>query len=221
VSSETRRPSRLLLIVVLVISLSITGGSLFFVFYQLSNQITATTNTGAAIVSSDSVSDGATMIDPPRQLADFTLTGVDGQPLSFSDLYGKVTLLYFGYTHCPDVCPITLGEFRQVKAHLGDAAENVNFLMISVDGARDTPEYLGRYLAGFDEEFYGMTGSEVDLRRIGVDYGLYFQANEGEYYTVDHTAAVFMVDQTGQLHAIFAYGTEPKVMVEKVQALLS
>ncbi len=222
-STETQTPRkapRPLVIAALVLSLSITAGSIFFIFYRLTSQ--ATTDTGAAIVDSDSYFDGGTVIDPPRQLSDFTLTGNDGQPLSFSDLYGKVTVMNFGYTHCPDVCPVTLGDFKRVKEALGADAGQVNFLMISVDGERDVPEVMQRYMTAFDPEFLGMTGSASDLKRIGVDYGLYFNANapEGDNYTVDHTASVFLVDQQGYLRTIFTFGTEPDVIAGYVRDLL-
>lgn len=213
-------PPRPLLIGALILSLVITAGAVFFIFYRLTSQPTA--DGGAAIVDSESYFDGGTMIDPPRELSDFTLIGTDGQPLSLSDLRGKVTLLFFGYTHCPDVCPLTMGEYKRIKAALGDQADEVNFLMISVDGERDTPEHLNRYIGSFDEDFLGMTGTEDDLKRIGTDYGLFFQANteEGENYTVDHTASMFMVDQEGYLRTIFTFGTEPDVITGYVQDLL-
>jgi protein SCO1/2 len=218
-TQESPRSPRRLLIVAALISLLITAAALFFVFSRLTNTLT---DTGSAIVDSENYFDGGTVIDPPRKLSDFTLTGNDGQPLSLSDLSGKVTLLYFGYTHCPDVCPITLGDYKQIKAALGAAADQVNFLMISVDGVRDTPEHMQRYLGAFDPAFLGMTGREDDLKRIGVDFGLYFRANteQGENYTVDHTASIFMVDQDGFLRTIFAFGTEPDVITEYVRELL-
>ena len=120
-STETppaRKSSRLLLIAALVLSMAITAGSLFFILDRIINPGN-TTSTGAAIVDSGDFFDGSTAIDPPREIGDFTLTGNDGQPLSLSDLRGKVTLLYFGYTHCPDVCPTTLNELRQVKRQSG------------------------------------------------------------------------------------------------------
>ena len=219
-SQPTRKSPNLLLIGALIISLSITLGSIFFIIYRLANPPTA--DTGAAVVDAAAYFDGSTAVDPPRQISDFTLTGNDGQPLSFSELHGKVTLLYFGYTHCPDICPMTLSDFQQVKTALGEQAEQVNFVMISVDGARDTPEQMQRYLSGFDPEFVGMTGSADELQGISDDFGLYFHANtdQGEHYTVDHTGSIFMIDEAGLLRTIFTFGTEPDVISEHVQDLL-
>lgn len=221
-SSETqqsRKSPRLLIIIALILSLSITLGSIFFIIYRIRTQ---TTDTGAAVIDADNYFDGATAVEPPRQLSDFTLTGNDGKPLSLSDLRGKVTLISFGYTNCPDVCPQTMGDFERIKDMLGEQADDVNFLLISVDGVRDTPETMQRYISAFDPDFLGMTGSEDDLRRIGGDYGLYFRANpeSNGTYTVDHTAGMFMIDREGFLRTIFTFGTEPDVITGHVRELL-
>ncbi|MBE0689844.1 MAG: SCO family protein, partial [Anaerolineae bacterium] len=91
-------------------------------------------------------SGGAARVTPPYHVSDFTLTSKTGEPMSLSDLHGKPTMLMFGYTHCPDVCPLTLAQYEQVKGVLGDTANDVNFLFISVDGERDTPEVVTDYL---------------------------------------------------------------------------
>ena len=219
-SSNTRnQPSRLRLITALVISLSITAGSIFFIFYRLTQY--NTTNTGTAIINSDSYFSGGTVLDPPRQLDDFTLAGIDGNPLSLSDLAGKVTVLHFGYTNCPDVCPITMGNFKRIKGLLTTDADQVNFLMISVDGSRDNPVRMREYLGNFDPDFLGMTGAEQEVSGIGVDFGLYFATNHDSSELVDHTSSVFMVDQQGRLHTIFPYGTQPIVIAESIKALLA
>jgi protein SCO1 len=219
-SQPRQKTSRPLLIAALVLSLSITAGSLIFAFYRLNNA--PANNTGAAIVDSASYYDGATVYDPPRPLDDFTLTGNDGEPLGLSDLLGKVTLVYFGYTNCPDMCPLTLANFKRIKADLGDDAAQVNFLMISVDGTRDTPVHMYSFMSAFDPDFLGMTGSAEDIGQIAgtfdLDYVLH--TDGGENYSVDHTASIFMVDQAGVLRTLFPYGTEPVVIVEAVRELL-
>jgi protein SCO1/2 len=218
--SETRQKSpRLLLIAALVLSVSITTGSLLFVIYQLGGQ--SPQDTGAAIVDPANYFDGATVYDPPRQVADFSLTGNDGRPLRLSDLAGKVTLIYFGYTNCPDICPATLNTFRRVKEDLGAAADRLHFLMITVDGIRDTPAQMRDFLAEFDSEFLGLTGDIGEVSLVGESFELYFQANPGENYTVDHTAAIFMVDGEGYLRSMFSFGTEAAVITEDVLELLN
>lgn len=163
-----------------------------------------------------------TLLPAPRPIPEFSLLTAAGQPFTNADLQGHWSVFFFGFTHCPDVCPMTMGDFKKIKAALGDDADRVNFLMISVDGERDTPEHLQRYISAFDPAFLGMTGSASDLRRIGADYGLYFNANkgEGENYTVDHTASIFMIDPEGYLRTIFTFGTEPDVITGYLRDLL-
>src|SRR5258706_2822356 len=99
-----------------------------------------------------------TVLYPPRQLQDFTLTNQAGKPMKLSDLRGQIALVFFGYTNCPDVCPIVVSNFTQIKAALGDKASKVAFVFISVDGKHDTPEVLTRWLGAFDPTFIGLTG---------------------------------------------------------------
>lgn len=165
-----------------------------------------------------------TVLDPPKEIGDFTLTSQTGDPLSLSDLRGKAVLLFFGYTNCPDVCPTTLSEFKQVKRELGDAADRVAFVFASVDGERDTPERLAAYVGAFDPDFIGLTGDEATLREIGRDYGLFFQRSSYDDtqadYLVDHTASSFVVGPEGRLRIVYPYATDPAIIAEGIVALL-
>jgi protein SCO1 len=165
-----------------------------------------------------------TRITPPREVADFTLISHTGTPMSLSDFRGKPVLLYFGYTFCPDICPTSLAEFVRVKRNLGDRAGDFTVLFISVDGERDTPEVVATFLSNFDKEFIGMTGTEKEIRKIGVDYGLFFEKKKvvgtSANYLVDHTAASFLIDQQGRLHTVYGYGMPPDVMSEDILTLL-
>ena len=213
--------NRLLLIVILVVMMIVTTGVMFLVFSSLIAP-PSTVNTGAAVVDSGAAFSGAREINPPRTINDFTLTSHTGEPMSLSDLHGKATLLYFGYTNCPDVCPITLSEYRRVKQGLGDDADAVNFVMVSVDPKRDTPERLASYLGNFDSVFIGMTGEDGTLRRISVDFDLFYEIHDDgtDNYLVDHTASLFLLNPDGELVTIFTFGTEPEVIIENVQAHL-
>jgi protein SCO1 len=168
--------------------------------------------------------EAGTRIEPPRAVADFTLTSHTGAPFSLSDVRGQVVLLYFGYTFCPDICPTTLAELVRVKHHLGPLAEHLEVVFISVDGQRDTPEVLARYLPAFDPDFIGLTGTEREIRKIGVDYGLFFEVQEVEGtsadYLVDHSAGSYLIDQEGRLHTIYPYGTPAKVISTDIRNLL-
>jgi protein SCO1 len=165
-----------------------------------------------------------TVLDPPKEIGDFTLTSQTGDSLSLSDLRGKAVLLFFGYTHCPDVCPMTLAEFKQVKRELGDAADRAAFVFVSVDGERDTPERLAAYVGAFDPDFIGLTGDEATLRQIGRDYGLFFQRstydNTQADYLVDHTSSSFVVGPEGRLRIIYPYDTDPAIIAEGIATLL-
>ncbi len=164
-----------------------------------------------------------TVFDPPIEVADFTLTSHTGESFRLSDLQGKVVMLFFGYTNCPDVCPTTLAEFKRVKTLLGDDADQVAFVFISVDGARDTPERLAAYVHAFDPNFIGLTGEDAEIRAVGQDYGIFFQRvnyDNPDNYLVDHTASSFVIDQEGRWRIKFTYQSDPVGMVAQIRHLL-
>lgn len=165
-----------------------------------------------------------TRIEPPAQLSDFTLPSSLGRDLSLSELRGKPVVLFFGYTFCPDVCPMTLSELKRVKAELGADGERLQVVFVSVDGARDTPEVLARHLAAFDPDFIGLQGDDATLRRIGPEYGLYYQRNTpagtSAAYLVDHSSATYLIDAEGRLRIVYSFGTSPEVIAAGVRELL-
>lgn len=165
-----------------------------------------------------------TVLDPPRDLTDFTLTAHTGEPINLSDLSGQAVVMFFGYTSCPDVCPVTVADFKRVKLELGEDAPEVAFVFVSVDPDRDTPERLAAYLRNFDPEFIGMTGDEAALRTIAQEFGVFFQRHtydeSGENYLVDHTASTFVVGPEGKLRIVYPYDTEPRYIAAGVRQLL-
>ena len=213
-----RRPLRPAFLVALVLSLSITLGSLFFILWRLTRP--SFSEGPAAQVDSGSWFDGATQVDPPRQLSDFTLLGTDGEPLGLNDLKGRATLLVFGYTRCPDYCPLTLKDFTRVKAALGESAGDVNLVMVSVDGEVDQPLRLRDWLATFDPTILGMTGAREEVRRIGEEFGLYL-ANSSQPGLLDHSTSSFLIDRDGRLRTTFTVGTSPTVIADYVQQALN
>jgi protein SCO1/2 len=162
--------------------------------------------------------------DPPVEVSDFTLTSHTGDPVSLSDERGKAVLIFFGYTFCPDVCPTTLAEFRRVKTLLGDDANRLAVLFISVDGQRDTPDRLATYVTAFDPTFIGLTGDDAAIRQIGQDYGLFYQRetyeNTGADYLVSHTASSFLLDPQGRLRFKYDYQTPPEDIATGVRFVL-
>ena len=144
-----------------------------------------------------------TWLPQPKSIADFQLTDNAGKPFSLRDLQGKPTLVFFGFTHCPDVCPTTLVKLAQVKKNAGIAGLRVVF--ITVDPARDTPPVVGLYAHAFDPDFVGLTGDEQSIAKVARNFGVAMNKVElpGGYYTMDHTAAVFLLNTQGQVAGIF------------------
>ncbi len=169
---------------------------------------------------------GGEPVDPPRPLPDFVLTNQDGADVRLSDLAGKPALFYFGYTHCPDVCPLTLAEMRQAATLLGERAEDVHFVFVSVDGGRDTPERLSQFLPQFGPYFLGLTTTDsARLEAATAAFDVFFELEEvadtAASYLVAHTASTFLVDAQGQLVMIFAYRTPPAILAENLLGLLA
>ena len=160
---------------------------------------------------------GVIPLDPPRELVDFTLPASTGEPMSLSDLQGKYTLLFFGYTNCPDFCPSTLANWQRMKGELGEVGKQLNYVFVSVDGERDTPEVLARYLSRFDPAFVGLTGEAEVLAEIAPDYGLEYilHTDEGEFYSVDHTTRTYLIDPQGRLISVFSFDV-PQDVIEGV-----
>ena len=178
------------------------------------------------IITPEAISNGITVIEPPLPMSDFTLTDQQNEPIQLSDLGGKPTLLTFGFTHCPDVCPITLGEMRNIHEALGVSAEKLNFVFISVDGGRDTPDVLRDYfeLLRVDNFLVGMTGTPEAVRELGAEYGvefIYNEADENDNYDVSHTAGMFLLDANQNWIRRYTYGTLAQVIAADIEPLLN
>ncbi len=143
------------------------------------------------------------------------LDGPNGSTVRLTDYEGKVVVLYFGYTFCPDVCPITLSKLDRAMDILGDKAEDVQVIMVSVDPERDTPEVLEQYMAHFNPAFIGVTGDTNAIDRVATVYGVYYEAEEGSDatgYLVNHTATVMIVDKDGYLKLVLPFeGTAEEI----------
>lgn len=159
----------------------------------------------------------ATVIDEPRPLPDFELADTAGRPFTAADLEGGFHLLFFGFTNCPDVCPLTLQVLAEVRPRLeqrfGEDAPDVVF--VSVDPARDTPERIASYLQNFDPGFTGVTGSDEALAPLLDTLGVAVrkQENEGESYNVTHSGHVFVIGPDGEWRAVFRPSTSADVLV--------
>ncbi len=165
-----------------------------------------------------------TTFELPEPMGDFILTDHHGNPASLSDFQGKVVLLYFGYTFCPDVCPTTLNELSITMEKLSqEKRDQVQVLMVSVDPQRDTPEVLAEYLAHFDATFLGLTGTEEEIAAAAAAFGIFHQKQEGSVetgYLVDHTASVIALNKEGALRVIYSFNTPGKEIAADLRRLV-
>lgn len=163
-----------------------------------------------------------TVIQSPEPSYNFTLTGANGD-VSFSDFRGKVVLIYFGYTFCPDICPGTLANVAQALRTMGNKAGDVQLLMVSLDPERDTPEKLSEYMGHFYPSFIGITGSKEQIDEVAALYGIYYQKTEGSEatnYLVDHTATLMVLDREGFLKLVFPYGVTAEEIADDLEYML-
>lgn len=148
---------------------------------------------------------GAIVFDQPRILRDFQLLDHRGEKFSNTHLEGQWSLVFFGFSHCPDICPTALSQMNQLVSVLDDEiAEQVQVLMVSVDPARDTPEILASYVPHFNPEFTGVTGEFLQIMRIAQDVNVAFSRVQLENdYTIDHTGHLVLINPKGHYHGFF------------------
>ena len=155
---------------------------------------------------------------------DLALTDHNGQARTLKDFAGKVVVLFFGYTQCPDVCPTTMTELAEVKRLLGAQGEQVQGVFVSLDPERDTPEVLKAYMANFDPSFVALTGNADQLAAVAKDYKVYYKKVEGKTptsYTLDHSAASYIYDPQGRLRLYARYGAGAPVLAADIKLLLA
>lgn len=163
------------------------------------------------------------LLDSPTTAPDVTLPSSTGAPVSLGDFRGKLVLLYFGYTFCPDVCPTTLNTVNKALELMGDKAQDVQLVMVSVDPERDTPEVLARYLSNFNPSFIGLSGSPEQLAAAATPFGIFYEKHEGSAatgYLVDHTASVMVLDQEGRLRLVIPFQTPAEDIAADLKQLL-
>ncbi|MDB5858244.1 MAG: electron transport protein SCO1/SenC [Ramlibacter sp.] len=154
---------------------------------------------------------------------DFPLPDIDGKPRSIKDFAGKVVVLFFGYTQCPDVCPTTLAEIAQAKKLLGPDGDKVQGVFITVDPERDTPQVLKAYMGNFDPGFVALRGTPEQLAAVAKDFKVYFKRVDGKApgsYTMDHSAASYAYDPQGRLRLYVRYGNGPQALADDLRLLL-
>ena len=153
----------------------------------------------------------------------FELADHNGQVRHVQDFAGKVVVMFFGYTQCPDVCPTTMTELAEVKKALGKDGDRLQALFVTVDPQRDTPEVLKAYMANFDPTFLALTTTPEKLVELAKEYKIYFKKVDGKTptsYTMDHSAGSYVYDTNGQLRLFTRYGSGPKVLTDDIRILL-
>lgn len=160
----------------------------------------------------------------PQPAPDFLLENVQGGDFRLTEERGRLFLLYFGYTSCPDICPSTLATARLVFNSLGEDADQTALLFVTVDPQRDTPEVMSNYVSAFHPNIIGLTGRHETLQAVFDDYGIVAEREElpesAVGYVMNHTTRLFLVDAQGRLRMSFAYGTPAEDISQDLQHLL-
>ena len=154
---------------------------------------------------------------------DFELTDHNGQVRHLRDFAGKVVVMFFGYTQCPDVCPTSMAELAEVKKALGPDGDKLQGIFVTVDPARDTPELLKAYMGNFDPSFLALYTTPEKLSALAKDYKVYYKKVEGKTptsYTMDHSAGSYVYDTKGQLRLFTRYGSGAPALTADIKLLL-
>jgi protein SCO1/2 len=152
----------------------------------------------------------------------FTLTDHTGKTRTLEDFRGKIVVMFFGYTYCPDVCPTTLAELKSVKEQLGEEGKSLQVLFVTVDPERDTPKVLADYVPAFDSSFLGLYGDPAATAKVAKDFRVFYQKVPGKTpgsYTVDHTAGSYVFDPQGRLRLFVRHGNAAN-LVSDIRTLL-
>ena len=155
---------------------------------------------------------------------DFHLVDPAGAPRSLADYRGKVVMLFFGYTHCPDVCPTTLAKMAQVVDRLGADGQRVQGLFVTVDPERDTRAVLARYVPAFHRSFVGLSADKATTAAMAKDFKVFYEAQKADdrgFYTVDHTSGIFVFDTHGRLRVFMGANVWVDAMVHDLKLLLN
>jgi protein SCO1/2 len=163
----------------------------------------------------------AGVFEPARPAPDFSLPASDGSDLNLKRFRGKVVVLGFGFTSCPDVCPVTLAILAQARRKLGELADDLQVVYITVDPERDDAEQMRKYLAAFDPTFIGGSGTDVQLAAVREEYGIIAKKQvEGDNYTFAHSSYTYLIDRDGKLRALMTYGHSAADFAHDIRILL-
>ena len=167
---------------------------------------------------------GAYFIDPPRQLSGFQLISDQNMNFAIDDFKGKWSILFFGFTFCPDICPLTMKQLSNVREELKDKANRINFYLVSIDPDRDSPENLRTYLDNFDEEFIGLTGEIDKIYKFSTQVNAPFFPvvnSDEENYTVDHSGSLVLINPEGNYAGFFRAPHDQNKIIKALDSLLN
>jgi len=151
------------------------------------------------------------------------LTDADGKPRSLADWRGKVIVVFFGYTQCPDVCPTTMAELAQIRTQLGADGDRLETVFVTIDPERDTPEVLKAYVANFGPNVVALRGNAEQTAAAAKEFKVFYAKVPGKTagsYTMDHTAASYIFDKEGRLRLFFRYGSGAQALASDLQTLI-
>lgn len=164
----------------------------------------------------------AGVFEPPQAAPEFALQGSDGAPLNLARFKGRLVLLTFGFTNCPEVCPTTLATLAQARRQLGAAAADVQVVYVTVDPERDSLDRIRAYLGAFDSSFIGGTETAAKLAEMRKRYGVVAQkVPQAHAYGMNHSTSVWLIDRAGRLRAMMPYGRDAKDFVHDLRLLLA
>jgi len=177
-----------------------------------------------AACGEDSYEFAGAVSEPPPTIEDFVLTDQHGDDFRLSTDSNEVAIVFFGYTLCPDVCPTTLADLVKAKRALGDEADRVSFIWITVDPERDTPQVFNKRIEVFDPEFVGLSGSRESLEDVWDSFGVFVEKDDTQGsaagYLVSHTANTFLVDKEMKNRVVFPFGTASDSIAADISAIL-
>ncbi|MDP9143071.1 MAG: SCO family protein [Pseudomonadota bacterium] len=206
----TTNPANKSALAVLLGALALIGGVLAALYFSGGNG------------GNTSISSG-TLLQQPRALPTFALTDEKGQAFTPASLLNHWTLMFPGFTYCPDVCPTTLGLLKTVQARLGDQGARLQVVLFSIDPQRDTPEVLQRYVSFFSPDFKGVTTPEPGLQQLAAALGVAYIKVPGDVegnYTMDHSSALILINPQGQLAGYFTPPFQVDALVKDLESLL-
>ncbi|MBT6392928.1 MAG: SCO family protein [Nitrosomonadales bacterium] len=152
----------------------------------------------------------------------FELLSHTGEIKKITDFKGSVVAIFFGFTHCPDICPTSMQELKFIKESLGKQSDKLQVIFITLDPERDNQSLLNSYVPSFDKSFIGLTGSQEDINRVASQYKIFhMKVGEGDSYTIDHSSGIYIIDKDGKIRVRHPYGSKVESIIEDIQHLIS